>query len=62
VTFGFPRSSASSARMLEQRLRVLTTFDAVGGRVGGLAGGTGRLSRWALRDPKAAYPADDLAV
>jgi len=61
-TFGL-RVLGQQARVLEQRLRVFTTFDAVGA-----ADWEAWLSEldvfvaWGVRDPKAAYPNDESAV
>jgi HPt (histidine-containing phosphotransfer) domain-containing protein len=62
ATFGF-RVLGQQARVLEQRLRVLTTFDAVAERE--WAAWLAELDifvAWALRDPKSAYPNDEFAV
>ena len=62
ATFGF-RMLGHQARLLEQRLRVFTTFDAVGAE--DWEDWLGRLDvflAWGLRNPKAAYPDDEPAV
>jgi HPt (histidine-containing phosphotransfer) domain-containing protein len=62
ATFGF-RLLGQQARVLEQRLRVLTTFDVVAERE--WAAWLAELDifvAWALRDPKSAYPIDEAAV
>ena len=62
ATFGF-HLLGQQARTLEQRLRVLTTFDHVGAPEW-----TAWLDElavfvaWGLRDPKAAYPDDESAT
>ena len=62
ATFGF-RLLGQQARMLEQRLRVLTTFDAVAPREwDALLAELDVFVAWALVDPKAPYPNDDSAV
>jgi HPt (histidine-containing phosphotransfer) domain-containing protein len=62
ATFGF-RVLGQQARMLEQRLRVFTTFDAVAAQdweawLAELDVFVG----WGMKDPKAAYPDDEAAV
>jgi HPt (histidine-containing phosphotransfer) domain-containing protein len=62
ATFGF-RTLGHQARLLEQRLRVFTTFDAVAPQ--DWEDWLDRLDvfvSWGLRDPKAAYPDDEPAV
>lgn len=62
ATFGF-RTLGQQARLLEQRLRVFTTFDAVAPQ--DWEDWLARLDvfvAWGLRDPKAAYPEDEQAV
>jgi HPt (histidine-containing phosphotransfer) domain-containing protein len=62
ATFGF-RALGQQARVLEQRLRVLTTFDAVVERE--WAAWLAELDifvGWALRDPKSPYPNDETGV
>lgn len=62
ATFGF-RLLGQQARTLEQRLRVLTTFDAVAPREWeAWLAELDVFVAWALADPKAAYPNDDSAV
>jgi HPt (histidine-containing phosphotransfer) domain-containing protein len=62
ATFGF-RLLGQQARMLEQRLRVFTTFDVVAP-----ADWEAWLAEldvfvaWAAHDPKAAYPEDESAI
>lgn len=62
ATFGF-RVLGQQARVLEQRLRVLTTFDTVAA-----AEWQAWLAEldvfvgWGLQDPKSAYPNDESAV
>ncbi len=62
ATFGF-RMLGQQARNIEQRLRVLMTFDAVAPE--DWAAWLSELDvfvAWALRDPKAAYPNDESAI
>lgn len=62
ATFGF-RTLGQQARLLEQRLRVFTTFDAVASQ--DWEDWLARLdvfTAWGLGDPKAAYPDDESAV
>ena len=62
ATFGF-RMLGHQARLLEQRLRVFTTFDAVAAQ--DWEDWLARLDvfvTWGLGNPKAAYPEDELAV
>jgi len=62
ATFGF-RLLGQQARMLEQRLRVLTTFDAVAPREWeAWLAELDVFVAWALGDPKAPYPNDESAV
>lgn len=62
ATFGF-RVLGQSARMLEQRLRVLTTFDAVGPlEWRAWLAELDVFVAWGMRDPKAAYPTDESAI
>lgn len=62
ATFGF-RLLGQQARMLEQRLRVLTTFDAVAApEWEAWLAELDVFVAWALDDPKAAYPDNDAAV
>jgi HPt (histidine-containing phosphotransfer) domain-containing protein len=62
ATFGF-RLLGQHARVLEQRLRVLTTFDAVAGREWeAWLAELDIFVAWALRDPKSAYPNDEFVV
>ena len=62
ATFGF-RLLGQQARMLEQRLRVLTTFDTVAaGEWEAWLAELDIFVAWALADPKAAYPGSDAAV
>ena len=62
ATFGF-RVLGTQARLLEQRLRVFTTFDAVAPRdwEAWLAE-LDLFVAWGQDDPKAAYPNDEAAV
>jgi HPt (histidine-containing phosphotransfer) domain-containing protein len=62
ATFGF-RELGQHARALEQRLRVLTTFDSVSPQEwrAWLVELDGFIA-WALRDPKSTYPNDESAV
>jgi HPt (histidine-containing phosphotransfer) domain-containing protein len=62
ATFGF-RALGQQARLLEQRMRVFTTFDAVAPQ--DWEDWLAQLDvfvAWGLRDPKAAYPNDESAV
>jgi HPt (histidine-containing phosphotransfer) domain-containing protein len=62
ATFGF-RLLGQQARLLEQRLRVFTTFDAVGPQE--WEDWLAQLDvfvAWGRTDPKAAYPKDEPAV
>jgi HPt (histidine-containing phosphotransfer) domain-containing protein len=62
ATFGF-RTLGQQARLLEQRLRVFTTFDAVAAE--DWEDWLARLDvfvAWGLHDPKAAYPEDESAI
>jgi len=62
ATFGF-RQLGQQARVLEQRLRVFTTFDAVGPQE--WEGWLARLDvfvAWGRADPKSAYPNDESVV
>lgn len=62
ATFGF-RALGQQARLLEQRLRVFTTFDAVAPQ--DWEDWLARLDvfvAWGRRDPKAAYPDDESVV
>jgi HPt (histidine-containing phosphotransfer) domain-containing protein len=62
ATFGF-HMLGQQARALEQRLRVLTTFDHVGAAEWrAWLDELGIFVDWALRDPKAAYPDDESAI
>lgn len=62
ATFGF-RILGQQARNIEQRLRVLTTFDAVApGEWEAWLSELDAFVAWALRDPKAAYPNDESAT
>ena len=62
ATFGF-RILGQQARMLEQRLRVLTTFDAVApAEWDAWLAELDVFVAWGSVDPKAAYPNDDSAV
>src|SRR4051812_20414169 len=62
ATFGF-RVLGQQARVLEQRLRVLTTFDTVAAEewLAWLAE-LDMFVAWGLRDAKSAYPNDESAV
>jgi len=61
-TFGF-RVLGQQARMLEQRLRVFTTFDVVAARDwDAWLGELDVFVAWGVHDPKAAYPNDESAV
>jgi HPt (histidine-containing phosphotransfer) domain-containing protein len=62
ATFGF-RVLGQQARLLEQRMRVFTTFDAVA--PDDWEAWLAELDvfvAWGLRDPKAAYPSDESAI
>ncbi|SDD20016.1 Hpt domain-containing protein [Massilia sp. PDC64] len=62
ATFGF-RILGQQARMLEQRLRVLTTFDAVAPEEWeAWLSELDVFIAWGSVDPKAAYPNDESAV
>jgi HPt (histidine-containing phosphotransfer) domain-containing protein len=62
ATFGF-RSLGQQARILEQRLRVLTTFDAVSpAEWRAWLRELELFVAWGLRDPKGDYPNDGSAV
>ena len=62
ATFGF-RVLGQQARMLEQRLRVLTTFDAVASREWeAWLAELDVFIAWGSADPKTAYPNDESAV
>jgi HPt (histidine-containing phosphotransfer) domain-containing protein len=62
ATFGF-RALGQQARLLEQRLRVFTTFDAVAPEEwGAWLAALDVFVAWGQRDPKAAYPKDEPAV
>ena len=62
ATFGF-RTLGQQARHIEQRLRVLMTFDAVApGEWQAWLAELDQFVAWALRDPKSAYPSDESAV
>jgi len=62
ATFGF-RILGQQARMLEQRLRVLTTFDAVAPQEWeAWLAELDAFVAWGCADPKAAYPNDGSAV
>jgi len=59
ATFGF-RILGQQARNIEQRLRVLMTFDAVApGEWDAWLAELDGFVAWALRNPKAAYPNDE---
>jgi HPt (histidine-containing phosphotransfer) domain-containing protein len=62
ATFGF-RALGHHARNIEQRLRVLMTFDAVAPEEWGawLLELDGFVA-WALRDPKGSYPNEESAI
>jgi HPt (histidine-containing phosphotransfer) domain-containing protein len=62
ATFGFP-VLGQQARLLEQRLRVFTSFDAIAPRdwEDWLAG-LDVFVAWGLRDPKSAYPDAEPAI
>jgi HPt (histidine-containing phosphotransfer) domain-containing protein len=61
ATFGF-RILGQQARNIEQRLRVLMTFDAVApGEWDAWLAELDVFVAWALRDPKAAYPNEESA-
>ena len=62
ATFGF-RVLGTQARLLEQRLRVFTTFDAVAPQ--DWEAWLAELDvfvAWGQRDPKSAYPNDEAAI
>jgi HPt (histidine-containing phosphotransfer) domain-containing protein len=62
ATFGF-RTLGTQARLLEQRLRVFTTFDAVAPQ--DWEAWLAELDifvAWGCRDPKSAYPNDEAAI
>lgn len=62
ATFGL-RTLGQQARLLEQRLRVFTTFDAVAPQ--DWEAWLAELDvfvAWGTRDPKAAYPNDETAI
>jgi HPt (histidine-containing phosphotransfer) domain-containing protein len=62
ATFGF-RVLGQQARLLEQRLRVFTTFDAVAPEEwSAWLAALDVFVAWGRRDPKAAYPEDESAV
>ena len=62
ATFGF-RVLGQQARMLEQRLRVLTTFDTVGPEAWqAWLAELDEFVAWGVADPKSAYPNDESAV
>ena len=62
ATFGF-HALGQQARLHEQRLRVLTTFEDVGApEWEAWLAGLDRFVAWGLRDPKAAYPEDESAI
>ena len=62
ATFGF-RVLGQQARMLEQRLRVFTTFDAVAASDWqAWLDELGVFVAWGQNDPKAAYPKDETAI
>jgi HPt (histidine-containing phosphotransfer) domain-containing protein len=62
ATFGF-RVLGQQARLLEQRLRVFTTFDAVAPEEwGAWLAALDVFVAWGQSDPKAAYPEDESAV
>jgi HPt (histidine-containing phosphotransfer) domain-containing protein len=62
ATFGF-RILGQQARMLEQRLRVLMTFDGVAPQEwDAWLAELDVFVAWGIVDPKAAYPGDDSAV
>lgn len=62
ATFGF-RALGQQARLLEQRLRVFTTFDAIAATDWhDWLGALDAFVAWGLRDPKSAYPNDETVV
>lgn len=62
ATFGF-RILGQQARMLEQRLRVLTTFDAVAPQEWeAWLSELDVFVAWGIVDPKAAYPNDEIGA
>jgi HPt (histidine-containing phosphotransfer) domain-containing protein len=62
ATFGF-RILGQQARNIEQRLRVLMTFDIVApGEWEAWLGELDAFVAWALRDPKDAYPSEESAI
>jgi HPt (histidine-containing phosphotransfer) domain-containing protein len=62
ATFGF-RMLGQQARVLEQRLRVITTFDVVAEREWETwLAELDIFVAWAARDPKGAYPNDELGI
>jgi HPt (histidine-containing phosphotransfer) domain-containing protein len=62
ATFGF-RALGHHARNIEQRLRVLMTFDAVAPEEwDAWLAELDAFVAWALRDPKGAYPSEESAI
>jgi HPt (histidine-containing phosphotransfer) domain-containing protein len=62
ATFGF-RALGHHARNIEQRLRVLMTFDALAPEEwGAWLAELDVFAAWALHDPKGAYPNDESAI
>jgi HPt (histidine-containing phosphotransfer) domain-containing protein len=62
ATFGF-RALGHHARNIEQRLRVLMTFDALAPEEwGAWLAELDVFVAWALHDPKGAYPNDESAI
>jgi HPt (histidine-containing phosphotransfer) domain-containing protein len=62
ATFGY-RVLGQQARHIEQRLRVLMTFDAVAPEVwGAWLSELDVFVAWGLHDPKAAYPNDESVI
>ncbi|MDN4054840.1 Hpt domain-containing protein [Massilia sp. YIM B02763] len=62
ATFGF-RGLGQHARALEQRLRVLTTFDSVNPTEWrAWLGELDTFVAWGLRDPKGSYPNDEPGI
>jgi HPt (histidine-containing phosphotransfer) domain-containing protein len=62
ATFGF-RALGHHARNIEQRLRVLMTFDAVAPEEwGAWLMELDAFVAWALRDPKGSYPNEEPAI